>query len=344
MTAMSKTKNIDKIVASMRSFDRDSYRKDEVLPELLKLQREVVDMVVVDSDQDNADLRIWDVEKVLEQANAHLGGVADTELLRFKANCKSLSQAISGEISGIRGERRAHRSLATLNVENRLMKNVALSQGDVRSEIDVLVITRKGCFIVEVKNTRKDIFIDRSGGYYRLSSEPVFDMNIGQKTRDREFLLKSALACTDFATVPIRSIVVFTNEGMTVKNEYERLEACYLCQLPYAIEECPGEDVLAAKEMDLLVAAVEGAEQTDEYPVKFDAIGFKESFAAAMVALQGAEEAAGEDWETQGVGLDPERGEKSDGTRSPRLFARWLAVAVFGALTAAAEAIGKKAA
>ena len=60
------------------------------------------------------------------------------------------------------------RKLEYLNSPNIVLRNIELSDGALRSELDAIVITPKCLTIVEVKNTGKDIFIDENGNYFPI--------------------------------------------------------------------------------------------------------------------------------------------------------------------------------
>lgn len=77
-------KRIEEITNSIGSFSRDLYHKSEVLPELFKLQDEVVNLTFNKDHADNGRLRLWDVEAYIEQLNAECGYVVDEQLQRFK--------------------------------------------------------------------------------------------------------------------------------------------------------------------------------------------------------------------------------------------------------------------
>ena len=69
-----------------------------------------------------------------------------------------------------------------------------LSEEDQRTEIDAVLIGHKGAFIIEVKNTKRNIFIDHDGSYYRTGQYLRFDSNIAERLHSKEELLKRALS------------------------------------------------------------------------------------------------------------------------------------------------------
>lgn len=276
---------IDATVAAMIPCGKDRYRKDEILPELIALEKETANLVLGNRGE-NANVRIWDVENRLVDMNKDLGNVADLELNTFMIDCKELSQAISCEMSGLTGEKKVFRSLSTLTVPNCVMKNVQLSHGEIKGEIDALVVTPSACFVVEVKNTRKDVFIDEAGDYYRDGAYMVFDSNLGMKTREREYLVRAALDDAEIRGLAIESVVVFTNYGNTVVNECKTLQTCTLGQLPRLIEERVLRDVGDMRVIARATAAIEKAARVEEYPLEFDAARFKRDLATLLAVLK----------------------------------------------------------
>ena len=106
-----RTERVNELKASMKSFGKEKYQKAELLDEMFALQQEIVSLTFNQDHAALAELRIWDVEKHLEQMNEELGNVADEELQRFIEGSKILCNLIKAEISGNRGEAKAFRTL-----------------------------------------------------------------------------------------------------------------------------------------------------------------------------------------------------------------------------------------
>ena len=97
-----KTQRIEELMKAMKSFGKESYHKSELLNEMFALQQEIVELTFSGDHAATAELKIWDVERHLEQLNEECGNVADEELARFKEGCKVLCNLIKAEISGNR--------------------------------------------------------------------------------------------------------------------------------------------------------------------------------------------------------------------------------------------------
>lgn len=281
-----KTQRIEEIMTEMKSFRKENYHKSELLNEMFALQQEVVELTFSGDHAATAELRIWDVERHLEQLNEDCGNVADEELARFKEGCKVLCNLIKAEISGNRGEYKAFKTLEYLRLQNRILRNVELSDGDIRTELDAVVITPKCLTIVEVKNTSKNIFIDEDGNYYKTGEFLKWDSNIAEKMSVKEGLLKKILEAAGYGHVQIRSIVVFTNNRIEVQNKYRQIRTSFVSQLAYIIDGYRLDDTISIDEMDKLQQIIQEAECKEAYPFKFDVNQYKTDFANLMATLE----------------------------------------------------------
>lgn len=293
-----RTQRIEEIMTGMNSFRKEVYHRSEILDEMLALQSEIVSLTFNDEHASTAGLRIYDVERHLEQLNEDSGHVADEALRRFMEGSKVLCNLIKAEISGNRGEFKAFRTLEYLKSQNIVLKNVELEDGDLRTELDAIVITPKCITIVEVKNTGKDVFIDETGNYYRTGEFLRWDCDMAKKMFVKETLLRNALADAGIAEVKIQGVIVFTNNRIEIQNKFSALQTCFVSQLAYIIDGFKGEHIYSDEDMLKIREAVNKAECKEYYPAEFDALQYKMDFATVMATLEDAsnvkEEAAEE--------------------------------------------------
>ena len=290
-----KTIRINEIINQFHSFNKECYHKTELLPELFALQSELVEVVFEGDDVDKTSLKIWDVEKRLAEMNAECGGVVTEQLRFFETDCKYICNLIKAEISGNRGENKAFESLSHIRGEHTVLRNIELSNGSERSELDAVVITRNGAFIIEVKNTSKNIFIDSEGNYYRTGEFLKWDSNIGEKMRIKRDLLRGVLDSKGLTYMPIYEVVVFTNNRVEIQNKCATLKTCFLSQLPYIIDRCR-EIVFSFDEMDLAIEAISAANKESYYPLDFDVDSFKNNFADILATLELAKAKKSSNW------------------------------------------------
>ncbi len=281
-----KTNRIEEIMTALKSFNKETYHKSELLTEMFNLQQEVVRLTFNEEHADTANLKIWDVENHLEQLNEECGHVADEELQRFKDGSKVLCNLIKAEISGSRGESKAFRALDYVKSRNLVLKNVELTDGDHRTELDAVVITPAAITIIEVKNTAKNIFIDDQGNYYRTGEFLKWDCDIAGKMSLKVELLRKALAGTEFESMHIESVVVFTNNRIEVQNKCQSIRTCFVSQLSYIIDGLRGENSLSDEKMHAVMAAIEEAACHESYPFEFDVQQYKKDFAVLVATLE----------------------------------------------------------
>lgn len=142
---------VNEILDQMTAFSKESYTKEEYLPELLKLQSEIVRLTFNDEHADEAKLRLWDASDHLKMINTECGGVADHELHKFLNSSKKISGEITAEISGFKGEQIVFNALESLSCYNAILRNVELEYDGKRTEIDAIVFTHRAVFIIEIK-------------------------------------------------------------------------------------------------------------------------------------------------------------------------------------------------
>ena len=279
---------VNEIINNLKAFDKESYKRDELLPELFKLQTEMVEMTFNEEHASIANLKILDVKDHLVQLNNESGNIADEEIKKFSDEAYDFSNMIRGIISGNKGEAKVFNILDSYKYNgNVLLKNIELSNDGERTEIDALVVTPKALVIVEVKNTGRDIFIDENGDYYRMGRYLRWDSNIKEKFETKEALLKKALG-KEYEDCIVNKVVVFTNDKVEIQNKYQDMETCFLTQLTYVIERFDSGRNYEKSDMDDISKKIKIAEELESYPVRFDIDQFKYDFAVIMAMLEDA--------------------------------------------------------
>jgi len=281
-------KRVNEILNSMNSFTKDRYNKQELLQELLSLQRELVNLTFNDVHAENSKLRMWDVESHLNKLNEECDCVADELLEKVKLGCKIVGKTIKSEILGLKGEQSAFRSLETLRCKKTIIKNVEFILEGHRTELDAIVVTEKAIFIVEVKNTAKDIYIDERGNYWLANDTMFFDKNIGERMNEKDYLLSDALKDSGVENINIQSVVVFTNSAMHIDNHFPYIDTCYLSDMPHIINGYKGEHIYNDNDIRKIVDNIEKNRRHENYPMPIDMQEFKKDFAVLMATLEKA--------------------------------------------------------
>lgn len=277
----------EQIKNSIHSFSNENgYTKKEYLSELLSLQKEIVETAFGET----GNYKIWNVLGKYNALNKANGSIAATECNKFYQDVLAIDNQIKAEISGSKGEYKAFRNLETLMCDHKVIKNVCLMHGDHRTELDAVVLTGKAIFVVEVKNTKRDVRIDSQGNFYRMSNKgEQYDSNIGEKMNDKVYLLKTALQQAGIQNIKIESLLVFTSYGINVDNDYSYIRTCFLSNLPKIIESYNGSKVYSHFEFDDLESAIKSAEVEDFFGAPIDMEEFKENFATLVAKIEEAE-------------------------------------------------------
>ena len=283
---MTKTNRVNEIISQITAFSQETYRHEDLLPELLKLQKELISLVFNDVHAEDASLRIWDVENHFRKLNEKNGHIADEEIDKVIRGCRIICNMIKSEFSGRAGEQKAFWSLEKVRCKNQILKNIEFKNEKHRTELDAIVFTAKAVFVIEVKNPRKDIYIDEKGNYCRVDQTMTFDKNIGEKMSDKVFFLRQALKRVGVENPNIETLVVFTNNSIQVKNQYSYIKSCFLSELPFLIENYKGDNIFSDEDIAKMVEGVEESFCKESYPLPFDMQQFKKDFAVALAILE----------------------------------------------------------
>lgn len=287
---MMNEKRVNEIISQITAFSKDTYTRSEYLPELLKLQKELIDLTFNAEHAENGDLRLWDVERHLRKMNEERGLVADDELARFVKGSKVVCNNISAEFSGNAGEQKVFRALDNLGCQNSVLHNVELEFDGRRTEIDAIVFTNHAIFIIEIKNSKKNIFIDENGEFYRIGNSLHHDCNIADKMDEREAMLRKALERAGMDYLKIFKIVTFTNPRIDVENKYHYIKVCPSNYLTSFIEKFTSNQWYSYESICTMTEAVTEVKCPDEYQMSIDMTEFKRDFALLMAKLEAVEE------------------------------------------------------
>lgn len=280
----------EEIINQFKSFRGQVYHRDETLPELLQLQEEMAEVVFGAGYTQENPVRIKDVEEEFEKRNILYGNCADAAISAFKTDAKQLSNAISAIISGNKGEHMAFSELENLTCRHRIIKNIELTSENARTEIDALVITPQGLFLVEVKNTRNNILIKEDGGYYVYGKFLRHDSNIAEKMAIKTQLVQEALNKAGIFDIKIDKLLLFTNDRIQIENNCKDIQTTFLGLLRGQIETCCATSQISEELADQIAEALEKARCKESYPIKVNVPRLKETFAMVQALLENAKE------------------------------------------------------
>jgi Holliday junction resolvase len=282
----------DNIRSSMTSFASETYTKEERLSEMFDLQYEVARITCPHkSEYELKHLRFWESLDELKRRNKQACAGADDAIGDFEEGCRNLGRLISAEIGGNRGEHKAYRMLQQQGCKGTIVRDLQLSEGVNRTELDLVVITGTAIAIVEVKNTKMDVYIDEVGDQYRLGYLERFDSQLGTKMELRKHLVQQIAKQAGVAGVDVLSLVCFTDSRISVENRCGFLTTCNLGTLSHQIDSFEGDRCIELDERAAIQKALLAASSEERYPMDYDIEGFKLSFAKALAAVEMAETA-----------------------------------------------------
>lgn len=285
-----KNNQINRVLGSMNSFKEAKYQRNEVLPELLKLQSEMVQLTFGDR-EDAADLKIYDVAAELKRRNEMSGNAAGAEFERLDFEMFQLGNEIRALISGNKGEAKAFYALLGIHNPKIILQNVELEENGIHTELDAVVITPKVAAIIEVKNTRGNVLISEDGVYYRVGETLKKDSDIAEKMQLRERFLKNLLARNGITDVPVHSILVFTNDYIEVRNKCPEIKTCFVNLLADTVENLETKETMDREKRKEIEDLVREATKVNAYKMRFNADQLKVDFATVLVKLEEAETA-----------------------------------------------------
>ena len=286
---MNNEKRVNEICSGITAFSEKSYSKSLYLPELLKVQDQVINLTFNAEHAENGDLRLWDVAKHFQQLNEERGNVADVELERFSELNDKLINDIKAEISGNIGEQKVINELEKIHCKNRVLTNVVLEYDNERTEIDAIVITNYAIFIIEVKNSKKNILISESGRFQRIGKHIHYDCNIAEKMDKRERLLRKALQDAKMEYLNFFKIVTFTNPYIDVENNYKYIKVLPHEYLAAYIDKFTSNIYYSSRDITNMIDIIDANRCADPYQMSIDKDEYKIAFATLMAKLESAE-------------------------------------------------------
>lgn len=281
---------VEKMVTDMQAFSKDTYFSGELYGQYIALQKEFAHIA---TGEENCSMKVQELCEYFSEKNKKYRGVATKALERFKSDCGFMVREICGLRTGRDGERQAFKSLETLKCKNRVLRNIELEFDGHKTELDAIVFTKQGVFIVEVKNMNRDILIDENGNLQeRVSPKGDYKTlyNLGSKMNEKEHVVRQALQMSDYKTAPIKSFVVFTNSEIKLQNRYRYVTSCFLSNLPRLIDQECHNGRYSVDEFKNMYYSVLNARTRHAYPITSEVQKIKRSFAEVYLLLKAAEE------------------------------------------------------
>ena len=283
---MKKEERINQIIESMDAFSNEEYLKKDLLNEYYKLERQVVETTFNKEHVEEGNLTLRNVYQHFQCICNQYGNQLTDEFRTFSDLNYAVVNGIRKITSGDWGEAKAYKSLETLKCKNKIVRNLELDKDGHKAEIDLIVITQKAIFVIEVKNTKRDIRIDENGNYIKVGNSEFIDCVIGEKMNEREFLVRNYLEEKGFKNPNIVSLLVFTNSSIKVENNYQYITHCFLGSLPHIIQNYEGQTIYNLKEVEKMYDNLNEKEAVATFKPDCDIEAYKRAFANLLVSVE----------------------------------------------------------
>lgn len=222
----------ESLLSSLKGLSKNVYSGEELLPEMDLLEEEMAQIVFEDGlDIPSEYVHMSYIMKRLHIMNNEAGNVANQELKKLSRLAAIFSNYVRAQQSGITGEDRVEQYLGYMKSNHVVLRNLQLSDGVHNTEIDFLVLKQGVATIVEVKNSKRDVYIDEAGDMYKVGRYENFDSHLGAKMDFRVEIIQQLLKDAGYENMRIEKVVVFTNNRIQIKKDYHGFRVCFLSMI-----------------------------------------------------------------------------------------------------------------
>lgn len=273
----------DKLLKSLDAMNKEKYLREELLPEMLKLEQQFANLTFGTS---NDKYQMINIYNELLSKNAKAGYPANNELYKYRKLSIEFSDEIRGYKYGKQGEMLAYNALGKMKSDHVVLRNIELDDGENHTEIDLLVIKKGIVTIVEVKNTKKNAFITSNGIYLKIKGyNKSVDCDLGSKMNLREEMIRKILDKNGFEKMAIKQVVVFT-KNIQIHDEYDGFETCYLSNLAFTIDEFYSSEIQFIKEMENVANLIQKENTYSYNSANINIKELKKSFVEVLVKIE----------------------------------------------------------
>ncbi len=251
----------------LKEFDKKGFlscfelTQEEFRTKLLELQETLCIMIP----KDEGAHRIDEVIVFLEKTAREKGVERNPEFRKGMQALRQINKEIAISMAGKNGEERVARTLEHISRPNYKFRNVYVSDGELETELDDVILTESGFIILEVKNVKTDITISENGRILYANEACYHDISICEKMQIKRDLLEHELKrelknrCLDIP-VWIDSLIVFSAPKgvyLRIRDLCRKEKNCYRGKLPYIIDEYSNKYTYTDEEMRDLKSVME---------------------------------------------------------------------------------------
>lgn len=265
-----------------------SYTNQEIVDHLKDLQYAIAYEVC--GEKEGSRMRADAIIQAVEGKVNALGLQDSESFVTFKQDMQDIGREIALTISGMKGEAKGFRALKALeyDMDTYVLHNVCLDDSEGRTEIDALVVSPYGVFVIEMKNCRKTMIITEEG-YFQKYENPDYQYPLGERMCCKEILVREALGKA--FNVPVRSMLLLVNDSDVI-DEFGKVQMTNCNTVVYKIRSYAGEsEHLGKDEVCEMVAKIEACREDAKYPCGLDCERIVDNLAALVDEIESAERA-----------------------------------------------------
>ena len=277
--------NVRNKLASLGPASNGTYTNQEIVDQLKELQNAIAREVCGVED---SMMRADDIVRVVEERVTNLGLQDSACFASFKQDMMDLGREIALTISGLNGEMKGFRALKPLEFDNdtHVLRNICLKSDDGETEIDAVVLTPYGIFIIEMKGCRKPVVITEDGFFQKVDN-PDYQYPLGERMCCKETLLREAAGAGP--DVPIYQALFLVNDS-EITDRFGKIMTANRNTIVYKIRSYAKEsEHLSGDRVSQLVDRIESSRIEAKYPCSLDCERLIENLADLMDQIESAE-------------------------------------------------------
>lgn len=267
------------ILSRITAFSEKEYYRDQMLSEYLRLQEQLFSITFGENVESKSPFLFQEVGDRFMKIYNDNKLLLEDEFKEFSEMNTMAIQDVTRIKKGLRGEYLVKKTLDRLKCKKIILYNQEFYAKGHATEIDSIVITEKGIFIVEVKNFSDcEVQIDQDGGLYNIREKVRFKIDLLEKMQEKEYALAKLLKKLDVRLTKIYKIVVFIDSNCYIDNKCKEIFTTKLAFLNKTIERCNSMRIYSLVEMDRIYNCFKNNAGKRKYSPSVNMEAYKRAF------------------------------------------------------------------
>lgn len=271
-------KNLSKLyeLRELQIYKDNEVSYENYVSELLEIQSTLANIVFGTDDH----VRTTDVAYKIREIARNKGCCQDLNVIKAERSLDRLNKELAISMAGRKAERRALSGLKYCNRPISVFTNISLSNDEVETELDGLVLTDEGFIILEVKSAKDNITISDQGVLLYGNENAFHNYSIGEKMKKKRMLLREnleKLLMNADVDIPVRldSYIVFSqprSKRIRITDNYRKEKYCFNNNISRWVDGYHSDVIYSDEEMSQLEEVVSTLiAHSKQFKVPFDA-------------------------------------------------------------------------